>query len=221
MSGQLEPRDVLPVAKSYARRRAIDVLRAQARKPGIERVDGDEVAPGVKSDLTDMIVSVLVDPGNRLHAVMTRTLGAIIEAKARPSDKKIWNALLDGARKGLSASDVARELGISKAAVSQAKKRVGVVIRDAIARNPKLIEPLVRQHELEQLGLARRAGRVGQQSNTSPVVERSRRRSSAMAWRRLTFGRSRPMSASSRTSVELTCPEGTDLPGRRACAGRS
>lgn len=32
-SGALGPRDVLPVATSYARRRAIDVLRAQARRP--------------------------------------------------------------------------------------------------------------------------------------------------------------------------------------------
>lgn len=121
-SGQLQPRDVLPVAKSYARRRAIDVLRSEARKPGIMRVEPDELKPGDRSDLTDMITAVLVDPGHRLHGAVTRSLAGIIETKARPSNKKIWNALVAGVRDGMSASDVARELGISKAAVSQAKE---------------------------------------------------------------------------------------------------
>jgi hypothetical protein len=199
MSGQLEPRDMLPVAKSYARRRAIDVLRAQARRPGIERIDGDEVKPVSRTDVLDTIVGVLVDPGHSMHGVMTRTLGAVVERDARPSDRRIFEALVTGASKALNDAAVARALGISRAAVSQAKKRVGVVIREAIARNPKLIEPVLRQHELDQLGLARRA-RVRQGSNTSSAVERSSFKTSAMAWRRLTFGRSRPMSASSRTS---------------------
>ena len=70
----------------------------------------------------DMITAVLVDPGHRLHGAVTRSLAGIIETKARPSNKKIWNALVAGVRDGMSASDVARELGISKAAVSQAKE---------------------------------------------------------------------------------------------------
>ena len=166
-SGALVPRDVLPVARAYARRRAIDVLRAQARRPQVVRVDGDEVQPVSKADVLDLIVSVLVDPGHRLHGSLTRTLGAVIEAKARPSDKRIWNALVAGVRDGMSASDVARELGISKAAVSQAKGRIGKLMRDAIAKDPKLLAPLMREHELGQLGLARRGRR--QESNTSSV----------------------------------------------------
>jgi hypothetical protein len=197
-SGVLVPRDVLPVAKSYARRRGIDVLRTQARRPGIERIDGDEVKPISKSDVLDTIVSVLVDPGHPMHGVLRRSLWAVVEREARPSDRRIFDALVAGAHKGMNDASVARALGISRAAVSQAKKRVGVVIRDAIARNPKLIEPVLRQHELDQLGLARRAR--CQRSNTSSASASSSRRTSAIAWRRLSFERFKPTSARSATS---------------------
>ncbi|NVB41811.1 hypothetical protein G6O69_28520 [Pseudenhygromyxa sp. WMMC2535] len=173
-AGSLVPRDVLAVANSYARRRAIDVLRAQARKPGIVRVDGDEVEPIRKHDVIDTIVAVLADPGHPKHGVLRRSLWAVVEREARPSDRRIFEALVGGAHKGMNDAAVARALGISRAAVSQAKKRDGVVIRDAIARNPKLIEPVQHQHELDQLGLARRVRRQG--SNTSSASASSRRR---------------------------------------------
>ncbi|TPV94731.1 MAG: hypothetical protein B7733_13690 [Myxococcales bacterium FL481] len=169
-AGTLGPRDVLPVARAYARRRAIDVLRTQARRPQMVRVDGDEVEPGRKTDVLDTIIGVLMDPADRMHEVLHRSLWGIIEAKARPSDRRIFEALVAATNKGMNDAAVARNLGISRAAGSQAKKRVGIIVREAIARNPKLIEPVLRQHELGQLGLARR-GR--QRSNSSSAVERS------------------------------------------------
>lgn len=39
-------------------------------------------------------------------------------------------------------------LGISRAAVSQAEKRIGVATRDTIARNPKLLALIPQQHGL-------------------------------------------------------------------------
>ncbi len=196
-AGTLGPRDVLPVARAYARRRAIDVLRARARRPQVVRFDGDEVEPVRQQDVVDTIISVIMDPTHRMHGALRRSLWDTIETKARPSDRRIFEALVAGARKGLNDASVARELGLSRAAVSQAKKRIGIIVRDAIAQNPKLIEPVLRQHELGQLGLARR-GR--HRSNTSPAVEMSSFNISAMAWRRLSFGRFNPINANARRS---------------------
>ncbi len=104
----------------------------------------------------DMIVNVMLDPGHRLHGAMTRSLGSILERKARPSDLRIFGALVDGARQGKHDAQVARELGLSRAAVSQAKARVKKLIVEAVKKDPRILEPILRQQELQQLGWARR-----------------------------------------------------------------
>lgn len=160
--------DVAGVAKGFVKNRVRDVmnkLKKERARTAPSTVRTDEgykerelpsFADLSKQNQMGIALRLLSDRSNsgfrKIQDWMARKIKE--HGKKRKSDETIFLALLDNIERGSpkSESAVAKEIGISGAAVSQAKKRIGKFLADELAKNERILAPIWHAMEMAQLG---------------------------------------------------------------------
>lgn len=174
--------DVANVATGWVKKRVRDVMKQMKRErqrtaPTVRKTDegyADVELPSF-SDLSGenqmaLALSILSDRSNSGYRSIQDWMARKIKehGKRRKSDEKIFLALLDNIERGApkSESAVAKELGISGAAVSQAKKRIGQFLVAELKKNERILDPIWRTLDMSQLGYG--ASPLGRRAKLDP-----------------------------------------------------
>lgn len=174
--------DVTGVASGFVKNRVRDVMKKMKKErertsPSVRKTDEgykDIDLPSF-SDLTGenqmaLALTLLSDRSNSRYRSIQDWMAKKIKehGQRRKSDERIFLALLDNIERGSpkSESAVAKELGISGAAVSQAKKRIGQFLVAELRKNERILDPIWRTLDMSQLGYG--ASPLGRSAKLDP-----------------------------------------------------
>lgn len=168
LDGKITVSQVASAATGYMKRRALDAKTKELFKlKQQERIDrGTPSDPGTTRDVpsftdlsesekTDLIAIALADLKNPAFRDVKKEVAKLISRVSSQSERKIFWVFLRESGKGKSNAQIGKEMGISAARVSVAKRELGKKVRKEFEKHPEILEPIFRSIDIERLGLGR------------------------------------------------------------------
>lgn len=192
LDGQIKVSQVAKAATGYMKRRALDAKSKELTKlKQQQRIDrGTPSHPDITKDVpsfsdlstaeqADLIAIALMDTGNPLFRPVQKEFAKLLSQVSTPREREIFSALLEAQRTGKSSKQIAEDLGVSPAAVSQTKRKIGDKVRKGLAAKPDIFDPILRKLDISRLGLGRGLGRFAKKLTIEGLVKAYRARVAA------------------------------------------